>query len=109
MKVTSLKTSKGEVMDLKKFVPLFFNYSSKNYSTNSNKYQKWIKWGKERLEKYPVCLPEYWLNEKDVNAYCFIDELSKYTEENEIIVCADGTACVTTFQAIKVKKNSSNS
>ena len=31
--------------------------------------------------------------------------MSNYTKEGDNIICADGTACVTTFQAIKVKKN----
>ena len=50
-------------------------------------------------------MEEYWLKDNGVNPYCFIDELSKYTIEGDNIICADGTACVTTFQAIKVKKN----
>jgi len=55
--------------------------------------------------KYPVCLDEYWLNKDKVNPYCFIEEFSKYTKEGDKIICADGTACVTTFQGIRIKKN----
>jgi len=65
--------------------------------------QSWIDWCKERVRLYPVCLPEYWDNNDTVNPYCFVDEMSKYTHNNEIIACADGTACVVTFQGIKVK------
>jgi acetolactate synthase-1/2/3 large subunit len=89
--------------DLGSFIPAFLNFLS-----NQNEqldYSKWVAWGKERLVKYPVCLNEYWLKNNGVNPYCFIDELSNYTKEGDNIVCADGTACVTTFQAIKVKKN----
>lgn len=66
-------------------------------------FSEWLKWGKKRLLKYPVCLEEYWSLEDKVNPYCFVDELFKNLSENEIIVCADGTACVTTFQGMKVK------
>jgi acetolactate synthase-1/2/3 large subunit len=64
----------------------------------------WLAWCKERVEKYPVCLPEYWQLKQNVNPYCFVDELSVHLKENEIIVCADGTACVVTFQGIIIKK-----
>ena len=89
--------------DLALFIPAFLNYlSNKNELPD---FSNWVAWGKERLVKYPVCLKEYWLKDNGVNPYCFIDQLSKYTIEGDNIICADGTACVTTFQAIKVKKN----
>ncbi len=85
------------------FIPALLQYLSLNNGLPN--FSDWVKWGKERLAKYPVCLDEYWLKNNGVNPYCFIDELSNYTKEGENIICADGTACVTTFQAIKVKKN----
>ena len=89
--------------DLGSFIPDLLNYlTDKNELPD---FSNWVAWGKERLEKYPVCLEEYWLNDNGVNPYCFIDELSNFTKEGDNIICADGTACVTTFQAIKVKKN----
>jgi acetolactate synthase-1/2/3 large subunit len=89
--------------DLVLFIPALLNYlTTKNEIPD---FSNWVAWGKERLAKYPVCLEEYWLKNNGVNPYCFIDELSNYTKEGDNIICADGTACVTTFQAIKVKKN----
>jgi acetolactate synthase-1/2/3 large subunit len=67
-------------------------------------YKEWLAWGKGRLEKYPVCLEEYWENTETVNPYCFVDELFDHLRENETVVCADGTACVVTFQGMKIKK-----
>jgi len=64
----------------------------------------WLNWCKERVAKYPVCLPEYWDTKDAVNPYCFVDEFSNYLNEDETVVCADGTACVVTFQGVKVKK-----
>jgi acetolactate synthase-1/2/3 large subunit len=89
--------------DLSLFIPTFLNYLS--LYNELPDFSKWVAWGKERLLKYPVCLNEYWQKDNAVNPYCFIDELSNYTKEGDNIICADGTACVTTFQAIKVKKN----
>lgn len=89
--------------DLTLFIPTFLKYLS--FHNELPDFSKWVAWGKERLLKYPVCLNEYWQKNNGVNPYCFIDELSNYTKEGDNIICADGTACVTTFQAIKVKKN----
>lgn len=89
--------------DLLLFIPSFLHFILNN--NQLPKFSEWVSWGKERLAKYPVCLNEYWLKNNGVNPYCFIDQLSNYTKEGDNIICADGTACVTTFQAIKVKKN----
>ena len=94
-------------LDLKIHSPLqdfmrLFNIELERSSTLN--FSKWLKWGKERLLKYPVCIEEYWDIKQKVNPYCFVDELFKNLNENEIVVCADGTACVTTFQGMKVKK-----
>lgn len=67
------------------------------------KHQQWLSWCRERLRRYPVVLPEYWESTK-VNPYCFVDRLFAQLREDEIIVCGDGTACVTAFQAAKTKK-----
>jgi acetolactate synthase-1/2/3 large subunit len=64
----------------------------------------WLAWCKERLQRYPVVLPEYWQNEQDVNPYCFMDRLFRQLEENEVVVCGDGTACVTAFQAALIRR-----
>lgn len=64
----------------------------------------WITQCKSWLSKYPVCLPEYWEKDTLVNPYCFIDTLFKILNENETIVCSDGTACVTAFQGAIIKK-----
>lgn len=89
------------VSDLRIFFPLFLK------AAQGVKFQlksEWLNWCKVRVDKYPVCLPEYWDLKETVNPYCFVDELSKCLNENETIVCADGTACVATFQGIVVKK-----
>lgn len=84
---------------------IFFNQFMKQAGhVKFNDKTKWLNWCKERVAKYPVCLPEYWDLKEYVNPYCFVDEMSNYLKEDEVVVCADGTACVATFQGIKVKK-----
>ena len=67
-------------------------------------HQEWLHWCLDRRKKYPVTLPEYWETKQGVNPYCFVDTLFDHLEENERIVTGDGTACVVTFQAAKIKK-----
>ncbi len=75
--------------------------------TPSNDHAGWLEWCKARVAKYPVTLPEYWnvpKGEEAVNPYCFVDSLFKELDENELVVTGDGTACVVTFQAARIKK-----
>jgi acetolactate synthase I/II/III large subunit len=85
----------------------FFSKFEDEVDLGSNQipdFTEWLEWGKSRLVKYPVCKDEYWDNKKTVNPYCFVDLLFSNLQENNVVVCADGTACVVTFQGMKVKK-----
>lgn len=62
-------------------------------------HEAWLAWCKERVRRYPVVLPEYRMKESPVNPYCFVERLFEHLGDGEVVVCADGTACVTTFQA----------
>jgi acetolactate synthase-1/2/3 large subunit len=63
----------------------------------------WLSWCRERVKRYPVVLPEYWKLKEKVNPYCFIESLSDQLKDGEVVVCGDGTACVTAFQAIRIR------
>ncbi len=58
---------------------------------------------RERAARYPVVLPEYWSQTDSINPYVFAKLLFDELAEDEIIVCGDGTACVTVFQAAEIK------
>jgi acetolactate synthase-1/2/3 large subunit len=58
---------------------------------------------KERSARYPVVLPEFWSNTGPINPYVFAQTLFQELAEDDIIVCGDGTACVTVFQAAQIK------
>jgi len=64
----------------------------------------WLAWCRERVERYPVVLPEYWDKPEPVNPYCFMQRLFEQLADDDVIACGDGTACVTAFQAAIVKK-----
>jgi len=64
----------------------------------------WLKWNLERKEHYPVVLPEYEKLKDKINPYYFVETLTKYLQDNDILVAGNGTACITAFQAGIVKK-----
>ena len=67
-------------------------------------HSEWLRWCRERTEKYPVVLPEYWESANGVNPYVFMDTLFKKLPEEQIVVTGDGTACVMSFQAAEIKR-----
>ncbi len=87
--------------DLREFLPMILE---KSKGQNTKDWSSWLSWCKERKNKYPVVLKEYWENKNSVNPYCFVETLFKNLEEDELIVTGDGTACVSTFQAAYLKK-----
>ena len=63
----------------------------------------YLAWSRQRTAQYPVVLPEYWEQASPINPYCFGAALFEELEEDDIVVTGDGTACVTIFQATKLK------
>jgi acetolactate synthase-1/2/3 large subunit len=99
LKKPTLKLDLPIHADLAQFLPVL----EKKTLDWKPRHAEWLAWCKERLAHYPVVLPEYRKGAEAVNPYCFMEALFQALEENEIIVCADGTACVTAFQAAIIK------
>ena len=69
------------------------------------KHEKWVKWCKDLLYKYPAVREEYYSNgEKNINPYVFIDKLFSELNSEDRIITGNGAACVITFQAAKIKQ-----
>lgn len=68
------------------------------------KHEKWLAWCKKMGDKYPVVLPEYHKVKSPINPYVFMDILSNLLKDDDKIVCGNGSACVITFQALKIKQ-----
>ncbi len=64
----------------------------------------WMTWCRMRSVRYPVVLPEYAQRETPVNPYVFVDRLSDRLEEGDMVVCANGSACVIAIQAFRFKR-----
>jgi acetolactate synthase-1/2/3 large subunit len=69
------------------------------------KYASWLKWCQERVQRYPAVLPRHREEANGrINPYFFIERLFSYLQEDDVVVCGDGTANVVTFQAAYIKK-----
>lgn len=62
----------------------------------------WLDWCRKINLKYPATLKEYY-NSSELNPYVFISEFFKKLEEDDIIICGNGSACVITFQSAILK------
>ena len=64
----------------------------------------WLAWCHHRKCRYPAVRPEYWRRDDLVNPYCFMAKLGDHLREEHIVVCANAAACITPFQALRMKK-----
>ena len=64
----------------------------------------WLRWCKERIEHYPVVLPEYTRRRRPVNPYVFCDMLSQRLDAKDVIVSSNGASCVIPIQAMQIKR-----
>jgi len=83
---------------------LFLKELNAQASAGLPDYREWLNWCVVRREKYSPVLKEYWQEKKWVNPYCFVEALTKALKPEDIVVSANGTACVVLFQAGIVKE-----
>jgi acetolactate synthase-1/2/3 large subunit len=68
-------------------------------------HEKWLQWCQERVQRYPTVLSRHReAVNGHINPYFFIEHLFSYLQEDDVVVCGDGTANVVTFQAANIKK-----
>lgn len=75
-----------------------------DYDGGQTAHDEWTKWCRDINQKYPAALPEYYQKSSPVNPYVYIHEMSRQLAADESIVTGNGSACVITFQAMKIKR-----
>lgn len=73
-------------------------------NTDVGDHKKWLEKARKINLDYPAVLPEYH-NDKTLNPYVFFKRFSSFWADDELVVCANGSCCVSNFQAMEVKKN----
>ena len=66
-------------------------------------HKNWVAMGKKLEQRYPVVREEYYKDISPVNPYVFIKKLYDALETGDNIVCGNGSACVVSFQAARIK------
>jgi acetolactate synthase I/II/III large subunit len=85
--------------DLKEFLPQLLDAFGKIDRLD------WLDWCKERKEKYSFeNTPEYQQISEQINPYYFVHSLTQLMTPKDLMVAANGSACVCLFQAGVVKK-----
>lgn len=67
-------------------------------------HKDWCMWAKRTHDRYPAVRKEFYEQSDKLNPYVFIDKMTRCLEEDDVIVCGNGSACVITFQAAIIKK-----
>lgn len=67
-------------------------------------HKEWLQWCRNLVKEYPACCEEYRLADGVTNPYVFMDKLFARLKNDDRIICGNGSACVITFQAAKIKQ-----
>ena len=60
-------------------------------------------WCRDRKHRYPAALPEHFAQQSPLNPYAFVSLLSDELAENDIVVTANATATIVSFQTLRLK------
>lgn len=64
----------------------------------------WLRWCRERVQRYDLRKAFPQLSNGQLNPYWFIHTLFQQLADDDVIVCGDGTACVVPFQIATLRK-----
>lgn len=71
----------------------------------NQEHDAWVKWCQDLQKRYPATLDEYRHDDNElINPYVFMDKLFAQLKNDDRIICGNGSACVITFQASKIKQ-----
>jgi acetolactate synthase-1/2/3 large subunit len=68
------------------------------------RHREWLEWCRNRRRLYPVVQDKHRQSGPPVNPYHFIESLFDQLADDDVVVCADATACIVPFQAARLKQ-----
>jgi len=96
----TLRLHRGIHADLGDFLPQLTRAAERARQPTHRTY---LEWCRARLQRYPVVRPEYRDREHPVNPYLFVEALFDALPLDAVVTTANGTACVVTFQAARIR------
>ncbi len=91
----------GIQLDAREFINKIIQ--TKNNNIKFPEINNWIKTCNGYKNRYPLIGPEHEDNSKYINSYRFMDKLSGYLKNDQIIVTDTGTALLSGHQSIRIK------
>lgn len=67
-------------------------------------HNKWLVWCKDIYKSYPVVLEQYHNNHRNINPYVFTEILFEHMNNQDTMVCSNGSACVIPIQVSMLKE-----
>jgi acetolactate synthase I/II/III large subunit len=71
---------------------------------DGNRHSTWLEWCRERRRLYPVVSAKHRTLDGPINPYDFIDTLFSRLTGDDVVVSANGSACIIPFQVAFIKK-----
>jgi acetolactate synthase-1/2/3 large subunit len=93
--------------DLKQFlVALLEMWDTRSDADNEHvgAHKAWLSWCRERVQRYPVVQDRQRQPGPPLNPYYFVEQLSAKLAEDDVVVCANATACIVPFQTIHLRR-----
>jgi acetolactate synthase I/II/III large subunit len=90
--------------DLKVFLTEMLQGLSASPST-PERHAGWLAWCRERVARYPVVLPRHRDPSRPLNPYHFVEQLFARLADDDVVVLANATACIVTYQAAPLRAN----
>lgn len=68
------------------------------------RWSEWLDWCRQRMVEYPTVLPHHReVRDGKINPYHFVEDLFDLLKEDDVVACANATACIVPFQAANLK------
>ncbi len=67
-------------------------------------HREWLSWCRERVARYPVVQPAHRQSRSPLNPYYFIELLFDGLRSDDVVVCANASACIIPYQSARLKK-----
>ena len=89
--------------DLRNFFPALLSELERSW-TAQPEHDRWLKWCRERVAKYPAVLPKHRLATEPINTYDFVERLFQKLGPEDAVVLGNAAACIVPYQAANLKK-----
>lgn len=87
--------------NLQEFIPALRN-ALKTYEP-PKMHLEYLEWCRDRVQRYPTVLPEYYAKQEPINLYVWMKDLFDRLGKDEVVITGNGSACVVSFQAAELK------